>query len=516
MRSIGEIPILNAMYYPQKTAVVDTTGRFTWKDVNERTNCLANALAGLGCRKGDRIAVLAYNSSSYVETIFSVAKAGLILVPLNFRLSLHELEHMLNDSKPKVLLFGDEFSDIIGNLKSAFPINYILMGKDTGDPAGYEKLIKSASSEDPAEMGITVDEEHPAEILYTSGTTGAAKGVVHTHRARLEGVLAHVLSGGLRHDDIHLVNVPALFHTAGIVWMLANAYVGGTIVISALRGFEPEAILKMVEEESVTNFHVVPITLIELIDFPDIDQFDYTSLRLIYYATAPMPVGPLKKGLSIFGNVFLQPYGLTEAGPTVSCLSKEDHNIDRLSDAEANEKLRSCGRPFWGRYVKIVDEKGKEVMPRVVGEIIVKSPDIMDHYWNNKEETQKAIKDGWLHTGDLATYDEDHYLYLVGRKKEMIISGGENIYPAEIERVLHKHPAVAECAVIGVPDERWGEAVKAFVIVRKDQVVSEGEIITFCKKLLASYKKPKSLEFVSDLPRNSQGKILKRVFHKKF
>ncbi len=516
MRTIGEIPIINAMYYPDKTAIVDTPDKFTWKDINERINCLANALAGLGCRKGDRIAILAYNSSKYIESIFAAAKAGLILVPLNFRLSFHEIKYMLNDSTPKALIFGDEFLDIANRLKSFFSTNYISMKQGATEAIGYETLIKSGSSKEPAEMGIYVDEKDPAEILYTSGTTGAAKGVVHSHRARLGGVLTHVLYARLRHDDVHLVNVPALFHAAGYVWMLANAYVGATIVISRLKGFDPEAILSIVEKESVTNFHMVPITLMELIDFPDIKKYNFSSLRLIYYATAPMPVGPLKKAFSIFGNIFLQPYGLTEAGPTVTCLGKEEHNIHSLSDAEANKKLRSCGRPFWGRYVKVVDEKGKKVSPHTVGEIIIKSMDIMDYYWNNKEETQKTIKDGWLYTGDLATFDERHYLYLVGRKKEMIISGGENIYPAEIEETIYKHSAVAECAVIGVPDERWGESVKAFVVVRKNQEVSEKELITFCKKSLASYKKPKSIEFISDFPRNPQGKILKKVLREKY
>jgi acyl-CoA synthetase (AMP-forming)/AMP-acid ligase II len=516
MRNIGEIAVLNARYYPNKKAIVDSPKKFTWKDVNERTSRLANALLGLGCRKGDRVAILSYNSSEYVETIFASAKAGLVFVPLNFRLSLREIENILRNSTPKVLLFGKDFANIVVSLKSTFPLTYISVGIGFKEAIEYETLIKSDSSVDPYEEGVSVDENDPCEILYTSGTTGSAKGVVHSHRARLVGALTHVLSGRLTHDDVHLVNVPALFHTAGLVWMLANAYVGASIIISKQRGFDPEAVLKIIQEESVTNFHMVPITLMELIDFPDLTKYDFSSLRLIYYATAPMPVGPLKKGLNIFGNIFLQPYGLTEAGPTVTCLGREEHDISHLPDAEANKRLQSCGRPFWGRFVKVVDEKGEEVSHHSIGEIIVKSIDIMDYYWNNDEETQRTIKDGWLYTGDLATYDEDFYIYLVDRKKDMIISGGENIYPAEVERVIYEHPAVAECAVIGVPDEQWGEAVKALVVVRTGHQVEEEEIIQFCKKSLASYKKPKSVEFVSDFPRNPQGKILKRVLREKY
>jgi len=516
VRNIGEIPSMNAKYYPSKRAIVDRPREFAWKEVNVRINQLANAFLGMGCEKGDRIAILAYNSSEYIESIFASAKAGLIFVPLNFRLSVQEIEYILHDSTPKVLLFDQEFSDIVAALRGTFPLKYIAIGDKAGGAMEYEKLIKSNSFVEPCEVGISVDEDDPAEILYTSGTTGSAKGVVHSHRARLAGVLTHVLYGTLNRHDVHLVNVPPLFHAAGYVWMLANAYVGASIIISRLRGFDPEAVLKTVQEESVTNLHMIPITIMELIDFPNIREYDFSSLRLIYYATAPMPVGPLRKALSIFGNIFLQPYGLTEAGPTVTCLGKEEHDISGLSNSEVNTKLRSCGRPFFGRFVKLVDEKGEEVPPHTVGEIIVKSSDIMECYWNNEEETRRTIKDGWLYTGDLAICDEDYYIFLVDRKKDMIISGGENIYSTEVECVICEHRTVEECAVIGVPDERWGEAVKAIVVVRKGEQVSEEEIIQFCKRSLASYKKPKSVEFVMDLPRNPTGKILKKVLREKY
>jgi len=516
LRHIGEIPFFNARYYPDKRALVDQPKAYTWKEVNERTNRLAHALIGLGCRKGDRVAILAYNSSEYIETIFACAKAGLIFVPLNFRLSRQEIAHILHDATPKALLFGEEFSDMTSALKDTFPLSYIGMGEGAGEVMADEDLITSGSSVEPSDSGIGVDENDPAEILYTSGTTGLAKGVMHRHRARLEGILAHVHYGGIIHDDVHLVNVPPLFHAAGYAWLLANTYVGATIVVSKLRGFDPEVILNTIQEASVTNFHMVPFTVMELLDFPGIGNYDLSSLRLIYYATAPMPAGPLRKALGIFGNIFMQPYGLTEAGPTVTHLSKKDHDIGGLSDAEADRKLRSCGRPVYGRLVKLVDEKGEEVSPHSIGEIIIKSKDIMDGYWNNEEETRKAIKDGWLYTGDLGVRDEDYYITLVDRKKEMINSGGENIYPAELERVIYEHPSVAECAVIGVPDARWGESVKALVVVRKGQQVTEKEIQEFCKKSLASYKKPKSVEFVSDLPRNPQGKIMKKVLRDRY
>lgn len=287
-------------------------------------------------------------------------------------------------------------------------------------------------------------------------------------------------------------------------------------MISKLRGFNPEVILRAVEERSITNLQMVPLTIMELLEFPDIRKYNLSSLRMIFYATAPMPAAPLRKALSLFGNIFMQPYGLTESGPNVTCLRKKQHSIEGLSDEAATRRLRSCGRPCCGVYVKLVDENGCEVPPRTVGEIAVKSADIMKCYWNNEEETRKTLRDGWLYTGDLATYDEDHFFYLVDRKKDMIISGGLNIYPGEVERAIHEHPAVAQCAVIGVPDDRWGEAVKAMVVLGTGRQASEDEIINFCRKNLASYKKPKSVEFVSELPRNPQGKILKKVIREKY
>jgi len=516
MRGVGEIVQFNGMYYPDKRAIVDQEKEFTWREVNERINQLANALTSLGCQDGDRIAILAYNSSEYIECGFATAKVGMVFVPLNFRLSLREIEYILRDSAPKVFFFGKEFSDVADSLRLQFPLHYICIGEEVEGATEYEALLESKATSEPSEKGITVDENSPSEILYTSGTTGLPKGVVHTHRARLAGVVTHVLYGGLKHDDIHLVNVPALFHGAGHVWMLANAYVGASIIISRLRGFDPEVLLTTIQEESVTNLHLVPTTILQLLEFPSVGKYDVSSLRVIYYATAPMPVSLLRRALNIFGNIFVQPYGLTEAGPTVTVLGRKEHDMSGLSDEEANRRLRSCGRPFWGRFVKVVDDRGEEVSPHEVGEIIVKSTDVMDCYWNNEEETKKVLKDGWLYTGDLATYDENLYLYLVDRKKDMIISGGENIYPAEIERVLWDHPAVAECAVIGVPDDKWGEAVKALVVQRTGHRVDEEEIIQFCKEFLASYKKPKSVEFVSELPRNPQGKILKRVLREKY
>lgn len=514
MRNIADVLRINSKYYPNKKAVIDSPKEFTWQEVDNRVNRFANALIGLGCKQGERIAILAYNASEYIEIIFACAKAGLIFVPLNFRLSPREIMYILKDSTPATMVFGEEFADVVSELRRGFTLNYICIGADREWAMGYEGLIQSSPSEEPPQSMISEDD--PAEIYYTSGTTGVAKGVVHSHRARLGGALTCVIDGELICDDVYLLNVPALCHAAGWVWTLATAYVGASVVISKLRGFDPETILKTIQEHSITTLQMVPITIMELIEFPDIDKYDFSSLRMIFYATAPMPAGPLRKAIGIFGNIFMQPYGLTETGPGVTCLRKKEHTIGSLADEEAEKRLKSCGRPCYGISVKIVDEKGHEVPPNKVGEITVKSTDMMTAYWNNEEETRKTIKDGWLYTGDLATYDEDYYIYLVDRKKDMIISGGLNIYPAEVERVIYEHPAVSQCAVIGVPHDRWGEEVKAFIVLREGHEATEDEIIRFCKGSLASYKKPKSVEFLDELPRNPQGKILKRVLREKY
>jgi len=514
LRNIADVLRINARYYPNKKAVIDSPKEFTWEEVDNRVNCFANALIGQGCEQGDRVAILAYNASEYLEIIFACAKAGLIFLPLNFRLSPREISYILKDAGPTTMVFGEEFSDVVSDLRSDFPMKYICIGKGGEWAAGYEGLIQTNSSEEPE--GRIIPEDDPAEIFYTSGTTGLAKGVVHSHRARLEGALKCVIDGELNSEDIYLLNVPALCHAAGWVWSLATAYVGATICISQLRGFDPEAILKTIQEHSITTLQMVPITIMEMIEFPDIKKYNFSSLRMIFYATAPMPPGPLRKAIGIFGNIFMQPYGLTETGPNVTCLRKKEHSIGGLKDAEAEKRLKSCGRPCYGISVRIVDDKDQEVPPNTVGEITVKSTDMMTAYWNNEEETRRTIKDGWLYTGDLATYDEDYYIYLVDRKKDMIISGGLNIYPAEVERVLYEHPAVSQCAVVGIPHERWGEEVKAFVVLREGRETTEEDIIRFCKDSLASYKKPRSVEFVDALPRNPQGKILKRVLREKY
>lgn len=514
MRNIGDVARINARYYPNKTAIVDVKKTLTWKTVNERANRLSNALMGLECKKGDRVAILLYNSSEFLESIFACAKAGLIFVPINFRLSENEIEYILHDCKATTLLFGDDFADVVSDFRQNFPLNYICIGKNFEWALGYESMIATGSAIDPPDEQVL--ETDPAEIYYTSGTTGLAKGVVHSHRARLQGAQTCAMDGELNHDDVYLLNVPALCHAAGWVWSLAHFYVGASVVISKLRGFDPQNVLETIQKYSVTCLQMVPITIMQMIEFPRINDYDFSSLRLAFYATAPMPIGPLKKALDIFGNIFMQPYGLTETGPNVTCLRRKHHSIGKQLDAETEKRLKSCGRPCYGIFVKLVDESGQEVPPGIVGEIVVKSNDMMEGYWNNEAETKKIIRDGWLHTGDLATYDEDFFIYLVDRKKDMIISGGLNIYPAEVERAIYEYPGVEQCAVIGVPDDRWGEAVKAFVVLRQGEQASAEKIIAFCKQTLASYKKPKSVEFIEELPRNAQGKILKRVLREKY
>lgn len=514
MKNVGEMLSLTARLYPEKKGVRCGAREFTWKEMNERTNKLGNALLDLGLRKSDRVAMLAYNTSEYIEGYFACAKTGLIFVPLNFRLSVSEWMDILQDSSAKTLIVGEEFLETADEIKSTSLEHRIAIGRRVENALLYEELLDSSSPLEP--MDDNVSEDDPVDIFYTSGTTGVPKGSVHTHRARLAMVKNLLIALTIENDDVHLVNVPPCFHIGGFAWVIVHVAVGARIVFSQARGFDPKQILETVEQEAITNLHLVPITIIQLTDYSELRKYNLGSLRLIYYSTAPMPPGPLAKAIETFGNIFVHFYGQTEAGPLITILGKKDHNIEGLPVSEAERRLRSCGRPEFGAWVKVVDENDEEVGCNTPGEIVVRNDDTMSSYLNKEDETRKALMNGWLHTGDMAYYDEDNYFYIVDRKKDMIISGGENIYPAEVEKALYNHPAVAECAVIGVPDDRWGEAVKAFVVQREGHPVSENEIIDFCKKNLASYKKPKTVEFVKNLPRNPQGKVLKAVLREKY
>jgi acyl-CoA synthetase (AMP-forming)/AMP-acid ligase II len=353
----------------------------------------------------------------------------------------------------------------------------------------------------------TVAEDDPLTIFYTSGTTGIPRGAIYSHKQKMENTCMKALDIGVGFGDRHLVVLP-MFHIGGDSHIWPFFLVGGCNVIMPVSSALSEA-LKIVSEERITDIHIVPTQLVSLLNLPDIDQYDLRTLKRIWYGASPMPTEVLKRGLAAFGPIFLQGYGQTESGPDVTVLSKENHHYFKES-TEAPSVLASSGRPCIGVHVRIVDDDGRDVETGEIGEIIVQSRRTMTGYYQRPEETRQAIKDGWLYTGDLGYYDERGFIFIKDRRHYLIISGGENVYPAEVENVLYRHPAVKEAAVIGVPDPYWIERVHALVVLKENAQASEEDIINFCREHIAHYKAPKTMEFVEDLPKNPQGKILKR------
>jgi acyl-CoA synthetase (AMP-forming)/AMP-acid ligase II len=388
---------------------------------------------------------------------------------------------------------------------------YIALEQPAEGMAFHQDLLKTGSK---AEPDVAVAPDDPMLIIYTSGTTGLPRGALYTQRRKLEDTRLFVYELSLTPGSREVMVLP-LFHIAGASYMMAFLYGVGTNIIYPKRVFDPTSMLQLIQDERATDIHIVPTNLVSMLSLPDIDIYDLGSLKRIWYAGSPMPVEVLKKGMDRLGPIFMQAYGQSESGPLVSTLSQKAHQVlDKPADAQ--KVLASCGKPVPGVHVRIVDENRRDVSLGDIGEIVVKSRSLMQEYWKRPEDTAKTISDGWLYSGDMGYYDQEGNIYLVDRKKDMIISGGENIYPREIEEVLYRHPAVEEVAVIGVPDPYWVECVHAVVVLMKGASVSEKELGDFCKHNMARYKAPKSFDFVDLLPKSPQGKILKRELRDRF
>jgi acyl-CoA synthetase (AMP-forming)/AMP-acid ligase II len=481
--------------------------RITFGQYNERVNRLIHALHAMGVRKGDVIGILSWNCLDYAAVFGAAMKGGFIVSPFNPRLQANEMEYLINYSEATTLFVGPEMIDSVNMLRSKFPSvrNYIAVEQPAEGMIFHQDLLKNHSD---AEPGVDVAPDDPMIIIYTSGTTGTPRGALYTHRRKLEDTRLFVYELNMKPGRKEIMAIP-LFHIAGASYLMAFMYGRGINIIYPERAFDPAETLKLIQQEAATDIHIVPTNLVSMLGLPDIDTYDLSSLKCIWYAGSPMPVEVLKKGMDILGPIFMQAYGQSESGPLVSTLSQKAHQVlDR--SLEEQQVLASCGRPVPGVQIRVVDQDKKDVGLGTIGEIIVKSRSLMKEYWRKPEETKKTIVDGWLYTGDMGYYDEQGNIYLADRKKDMIISGGENIYPREVEEILYRHPAVQEVAVIGVPDSYWVERVHAVVVLKQGESVAEKELGDFCKEHMARYKAPKSFEFVTSLPKSPQGKILKR------
>lgn len=507
----ADIIYRNTLLYPDQEAFVYGDTRITFSEFNTRINKLINALHKMGVKKGDVLGILSWSCLQLVEVYGTSMKGGFIASPFNPRLRADELEYIINYSEANTLFVGPELLEVANSLKQRLPKvkNYISLEGSAPDMIAYDDLLKSHSGEEP---DVQVEEDDPVCIIYTSGTTGLPRGALYTQRRLIEDskILVIDMALGPGHKR---VQITPLFHIAGNTHFRASLYSGGCNII--VKFFDAAETLEIIQKERATHMDFVPTHLAAMLNLPDLKKYDISSMKFLWYGASPMPLEVLKKGMKVFGPIFAQGYGQSESGPAISHLSREDHNVLDRPEKE-QKKLTSAGRPDIGVQVRILDEKGKDVELGEVGEIAVRSKQTMLEYWHRPDDTKAALIKGWLHTGDMGYYDEEGYIYIADRKKDMIITGGENVYPREVEEVLYSHPAVLETAVIGIPDPYWVERVHAIVTTKKGASTTAEELIAFCKKQIASYKAPKSVEFVDALPKNPAGKILKRELREKY
>lgn len=490
--------------HPDKMAIKFEGKSFSYQQLNSRVNQLAHALLSVGIHKGDRVAVLLHNSNEYLEAFWATSKIGAVLVPINWRLGPKEVQYIVNDSEAKLLLYGSSFSETISKITHETKSLEEHVIVDGFDDLGihYEAFIQGKSTGEPDPDGA--DLEDLFILMYTSGTTGFPKGSMLTQNNILWTSINQIMDFEVNQYDKTLVVAP-MFHVGGLlIFSLPIIHAGASMVI--LRSFNVENVLRTFDEEKVTTFFGAPTMFHDICQQDEvISKYDFSSLRLMLSGGAPLPLPILRKMIQFFPNAgFTEGYGVSE---TASCTSF-------LSSSDIFRKSGSVGKPFTHNEMRLINDKGEDVSPHEIGEIILRGPTTMKGYWNKPEATESSFIGDWFKTGDLARMDEEGYFYIVDRKKDMIISGAENIYPKEIEIVLYEHPSILEASVIGVPDEKWGESVLAVVVLQPGEKVTEDELIQYCKENLASYKKPKSIKFVQELPKNPSGKILKHVLRK--
>ncbi len=492
---------------PHRIALKDLhTGRsFTYADLNERACRLANLATQLGVQKGDRVSILAHNSPIYFDLLFGLPKIGAIFAPLNWRLTAHELRYILNDNQPKLLLCGPEFANTLAEMRAEMDLPQVLSveGAQIPGASSYEILLAASRPSEPQRPPL--DGEDPYCILYTSGTTGHPKGAVLPHRQILWNCINTVISWGLTEKDVSPIFTP-LFHAGGLFAFLTPiVYVGGRLVLA--RTFEADASLHAIVEQNCTVILGVP-TLFQM--WQETGYFtsaDFSRVRFFISGGAPCPVSLMQHWRQQKGVVFRQGYGLTEVG--TNCFS--------MTDEESLRKSGSVGKPIFHSRMRLIDpETGADVPSGETGELLISGPHVCSGYWRDPESTASAIRDGWFHTGDMARKDEDGFFYIVGRYKDMIKSGGENIYAAEVEAVFRQHPAVADAALIGVPDQKWGEVGVIFIQLKAGSQTSERELLEFCSGQLARFKIPKQLIFIPSLPYSPYGKVLKSELRKQY
>lgn len=503
---------LAANLYPNQTAIVCGDKRFTYKEYYERSNRLGNALLNLGIKRGDRVAFLGYNCHSLLESYYGVVQIGAVLMPMNIRLGSEDFLFMLNHAEAKAIIVQNDFLPLIDIIRDRLKTVEIFISAAPHKAAGYldyEDVLQDASPE--YYIDAEMNENDVAEIFYTSGTTGKPKGVMLSHRNLFANALNFIVSLELKSTDVLIHTIP-LFHVNGWGTPHAVTYLGGTHVI--IPKFDPEMFFQLVEKEKVTISCMVPTMVTSLVYASEILNYDLTSLgKIVVGGAASHPSLLELVEEKIPSCTYIGSYGQTEATPVITNSTLKPHLLDR-DPAERHIWQVKAGLPMPGIEVRVVDQNGKEILHdgQDTGELIMRGDTVMLGYWRDPEATAMAIRDGWLYTGDVATVDSEGYIKIVDRKKDIIISGGENISSIEVETAIYAHPSVLEAAVVGYPDDQWGEIVKAFVVLKPNaSPVPAEELIAFCRERMARFKVPRMVEYVETLPKSGTGKILKQV-----
>jgi acyl-CoA synthetase (AMP-forming)/AMP-acid ligase II len=501
---IGDLPIHSARRYPNKDAAVYQGKHLTFRQFNERVNRCANALLGLGLKRGDKVAILSRNRPEMLEVCFAAAKLGIWYVPLNFRLKAAELEFVVNDAGVKVFIASDRFADVVEPVRPNLQVEHFYSLEE-----GYEGLLAGADPEEP-EAAEAVSPNDPFALFYTSGTTGNPKGVLLTHANFMAAAMNHIIAYEMTPASVCLHYMP-LYHTMEASLAICLFYVGGTNVV--VENFSAEGFWDTVRDEGVTISAMVPTMIIQILDEFEKGGREVGTLKTLSGGGQAVPVQLVKRSMRLLGpRVLFIVYGLTEASPLLTYLPRHE----MVLEGPESKRLGSIGKEMFNCHLRVVGPNDVDVRPGEIGEIIAQGPNVMAGYYQRPEETEKTLEGGWLRSGDLATVDEDGYIYILDRKKDIIISGGENITPREVEEVLYRHPAVSECAVIGVPDDLWGEQVKAVIVLRSGAVVDEVAIIKHCRQDLAHYKCPRTVSFVDAIPKDPAGKIQRKQLREQF
>ncbi|WP_017776265.1 AMP-binding protein [Paraburkholderia kururiensis] len=490
--NLGQLIERNARLFGAQPAIVFEGRATTHREFRDRVVRLINALVALGAKHQDRIAILSQNRTEYLECYGAAELGGFVAVGVNYRLSAAEQLAVLGDCQPAVLVFEAQYRERVEAFRGMLPdVRFVCLDDAPAWAQAYGDLLAGADAHAPATRATDDDIVY---LMYTSGSTGKPKGVMLSNGGQYLQAAKLALAHASQTDDRMEVVMP-LYHIGGLTEQHAYALVGAATYLH--RAFDPLAVLMSIREHQSTAAHLAPIMIHRMLDAMETTSHDVASLRTVVYASAPMSVSLLRRAIDRFGAVFTQVYGMTEV--TISSLLACQH--DPYGGGLAAQRLASGGQPCHGVEVRIVDGDGKDAAPGEIGEICIRSDAMFKGYWNAPEATRCAFSGDWFHTGDVGYLDDDAFVFIVDRKKDMIVSGGENIYSREVEEAIMRHPQVAEAAVVGVPDDVWGECVKAFVVCRANQTLTEADILAHCRTLIASYKKPRSVEFVAALPR---------------